>query len=761
MNERIGRTGLVVILLLTLLSFLPLRSLKFEFNIEKLFPAGDPELTFFQQFQQAFNSQIDDEFIFIGLRNNKGIFDRDFLVKTDSLSRFLSRMDHIIKIYSLTTTNIIFFQDQEINARPLIHINQPALYPSDSVYLFQSTEYRNLLISNDGKSIAIAAFNQQNLTDDQKDIILNSIQNKINRLGFDESHLTAKIRVERIYITEIEKNLKKYLLLSLIIICAALYILFKSIKTIILPLLVILVSILLTFALIAVTGHSIDIISSLLPPILAAICMSDIIHITTHYIEQLRNGLSKKEALHKAYREVGLATFFTCCTIAIGFVTLGITNIIPIRNFGFFAAAGLLIGFVITFISLYVLYYYSPVPKIVHEKKADHRWNSFLATSFRTVIKNKYLVFTLLAILTGISVYYSTKIEINSSLLQEIPKNNPMLDDYRFMEKDFSGTRPFELALTVNDPSSNFFDLKKMQQVEEIEKFLKDSCGIGYIISPVSLFKGANKAFHGGENAQFKLPASEQSMSRYYEGIMQTEFADEMNHYMVANGSMLRISGRLPNLSVKEFQPLKEKIEHFFSLKINEFGFSHQVTGSALLLDKVTYSLTQNLFTGIFFDALIICLIALFILRNWTIMVIVMIPNIIPLIFMGGVMGYMGINLKADTSVIFAIALGLTVDDTIHFLSRLRLELTRGLSLPYAVKRTYLSTGKAIILTTLVLLSGFMTLLSSSFGGTYYIGLLISLCMFCAMIMELTITPLLVLLLYSHKKRKNPGQSRS
>jgi len=291
-----------------------------------------------------------------------------------------------------------------------------------------------------------------------------------------------------------------------------------------------------------------------------------------------------------------------------------------------------------------------------------------------------------------------------------------------------------------------------LNQVEEVEAFLKDSCGIGYIISPLSLFRGANKAFHGGEISGFRLPDTQQEINRYYEGITQTEFADEMKHYLAIDGSRLRISGRLPNLSVKEFKPLKEKIDLFITKKKPDTGFSYQLTGSAILLDKITYSLTENLFTGILFDVLIICLIAFFLLRNRVIMLIVLIPNLAPLVFMGGVMGIMGINLKADTSVIFAIALGLAVDDTIHFLSRLRLELSKGLSLPYAVKRTYLSTGKAIVITTLVLLSGFMTLLSSSFGGTFYIGLLISLCLFCAMILELTITPLLILLLYKKKK---------
>jgi predicted RND superfamily exporter protein len=753
MTERKSGIAVLIILAITLLSLIPLRSLRFDFNIEKLFPAGDPELTYFQKFQQQFNSQIDDEFIFIGLKNNTGIFRPDFLQKTDSLTRYIAGLNNIIKVYSLTTSNIIYFDKDEFNARPLVHTLDSSKYTADSAYLFQAQEFRNLLISKDGRSIAIAAFNKQRLTNDQKDSILDGISNKIKELGFDETHLTAKIRVERIYEKEIAKNLQKYLLLSLALICFTLYVLFRSLKTLVLPLLIIVVSITWTLSLIALTGHTLDIISSLLPPILATICMSDVIHITTHYIEQLRSGLPKKQALDKAYKEIGLATFYTCCTIAVGFITLGITDIVPIRNFGFFAAAGILIGFVITMFSLYAFYLLSPIPALVYKKDADHQWNRLLAFCFRSILKKKILVFSILALVTTISVYYTTRIEINSSLLQEIPRKNKMLDDYHFMEKDFAGTRPFEMELTIKDSNSSFLEIAKMKQVEEVENFLKDSCGIGYIISPLSLFRGANKAFKGGNNADFNLPDSQKAVARYYEGIMQTEYADELQHYLTPDGKRLRISGRLPNLSVKEFEPVREKIAAYFVARKDRFSFIHEVTGSGVLLDKVTYSLTSNLFTGIFFDALIICIIALLLLRRWSILFIILIPNVLPLVFMSGIMGLLHINLKADTSVIFAIALGLTVDDSIHFLSRLRIELGRGLSLPYAVKRTYLSTGKAIVITAFILLSGFMTLLSSSFGGTFYIGLLVSLCLFTAMILELTVTPLLILLFFRTKRK--------
>lgn len=748
MNEKRSRIAVYVILLITLLSFLPLRNLKFEFNIEKLFPRGDEDLAFFQDFQEKFNTHIDDEFIFIGLKNKGGIFHQDFLIKTDTLTRYIAGLNHIIKVYSLTTSNSIFFKGQDINARPVVHIAQPELYPSDSVYLFESKEYRNLLVSKDGKSIAIAAFNEQNLTNDEKDYILGSIHQKIVQLGFDESHVTAKIRVERVYEEEIQKNLKTYLSLSLFFISLFLFFLFRSVKTIVVPLLIIAASILLTLAFIALTGNSLDIISSLLPPILAAICMSDIIHISTHYIENLRAGLPKTEALNKTYREIGWATFFTCCTVATGFFTLGITNIIPIRNFGFFTGAGLFIAFAVTLFSLYAYYLFSPIPEVVYRKTAEHRWNRFLAAAFLFVVKRRIPILIFFAFIVAGSVYYISKIEINSSLLQEIPKKHPILKDYEFMESDFAGTRPFELSLTIKDSNTSHFSLAHMKRVEAIETFLKDSCGVGYIISPLALFRGANKAFTGGDNSNFKLPETEAAVARYYQAIKQTEFADELQNYMSPDGRQLRISGRLPNLTLQEFHRIRVKIDAFFSHEQYAASFDYKLTGSAVLLDKVAYSLTENLFSGILIDAVVISFIALLMLRGWRIVLIILIPNVIPLFIMGAIMGLLNINLKADTSVIFAIAFGIAVDDTIHFLSRLRLEMSRGLSLQYAVKRTYLSTGKAIIITTLVLLSGFLTLLSSSFGGAFYIGLLISLCLFSALIMELTITPILLLLFY-------------
>ena len=156
------------------------------------------------------------------------------------------------------------------------------------------------------------------------------------------------------------------------------------------------------------------------------------------------------------------------------------------------------------------------------------------------------------------------------------------------METDFAGTRPFELELTNTTSNKSFFDLEKLELVEEIENYLKDSCGVGNLISPLSLFRGANKAFYGGDNSRFRLPQTQQEVNRFYEAILQTEHADEMQHYLSTEGGRLRISGRLPNMTLKDFKKIENKFEHFFKRKNYKDSFSYHLTGSAVLLDKIT-----------------------------------------------------------------------------------------------------------------------------------------------------------------------------
>ncbi len=755
MDKKYSWLILSVILLITLLCFFPLRNLKFDFDIEKFFPAKDPDLAFFQNFNERFSSEIDDEYIFIGLSSKRGIFNRPFLEKVDSLTKYINSLDNIINAYSITNLTYFYSQNDAVLQDKIVHISQPELYKSDSIKLFESTEYRKMQVSKDGKSTAISAFNIKGLSTAQKDIIINSINAKIEALAFDKSYFTAKIRVEKTFVSETEKNLKIYLVLSTLIIALTLFFLFRSAKDILVPFACIIISLIWTLALIALFGYPLDIISSLLPPILVIICMSDIIHISIRYKEEVKKGFSKEIALKRTFKDIGPAVFLTSVTIAVGFFSLCNTNIIPVRIFGLFAGIGVMIEYIVTIGFMWAINNLTPVPSTKGFKTIG--WEKFLSSCFLLLIKNKYRVFLVTFLFLALSVFFISKIQVNRSLLREIPKNNPILESYKFIENQFAGTRSFEMQLTLPENSTSFYDINVLREIDEIEKYVEDSMKVGFLISPGSFFKSANKVFTGGGNTNYTLPKTQEDLAYCYKYLALSSWGKDMGRYITTDGKYARMSGKLTDLTTKEFDVLSEKFDAFFTKRQKPFHFTYKLTGSSILFDKISLSLVTNMIQGLAMGFILISLIGFFIFRGSVKMgLIMLIPNVVPIVFVAAVMGILGVWLKEDTSVIFSIALGLAVDNTIHFVSKFKLELEKGKSALYAVKRTYLSVGKAMIVTTIILFAGFLTLLFSTFGGTYYIGLLISLCIVFALVADLTITPLLLLFFYKKRKKTVP-----
>jgi len=354
-----------------------------------MFPIHDPDVTYYNDFQKKFHTDIDEEVLFIGLKNSNGIFQIEFLRKVDTLTQYISKLNYIAKVYSLTNSSFISLHNGTYSAAPLIHINQPDQYVADSIQLFNSEEYRQLLISKKGTSIAIAAFNQPSLTHIQKRQLLFQIQKKLDALQFSESHLAAKIRIETTYIEEIKKNIKIYLFVSILIVVLALYFIFKSWNNIIISLIIIFISNIWSLAIISICGYSVDVLTSLLPPVLSIICMSNIIHLSSKYNTLLSLGTSKEKALTRTFRELKGPTFFAALTTAVGFFTLSITDILPIRTFGIFMGIGVLLSFVVSYFFLQSYYNITTEPAPIQHNKHNKQWSSILNWSYNQVIKHK------------------------------------------------------------------------------------------------------------------------------------------------------------------------------------------------------------------------------------------------------------------------------------------------------------------------------------------------------------------------------------
>lgn len=750
MNRKKSNIAIYIIIVISILSFIPLSHLKFDFSLDNMFPLNDPDVNYYKEFQSKFHTEVDEEVIFIGLKNSNGIFKTEFLKKIDILTQYLTKLNHIAKVYSLTNSSFISYKNGEFNASPLIHLNQPEKYLEDSIQLFNSEEYRQLLISKKGTSIAIAAFNQPWLSHLEKKQLLYKIQHKLDELKFSESHIAAKIRIETTYIEEIKKNIKIYLLVSILIVVLALYFIFKSWNAIIISLIIIVISNIWSLAIISISGYPVDVLTSLLPPVLSIICMSNIIHFSTKYNTLLSLGTSKEDALTMSFNELKGPTFFAALTTAVGFFTLSITDILPIRTFGIFMGIGVLLAFVISYLFLQSYYNITTEPAPIQHNKHNKQWSLLLNWSYSQVVKHKIKILAFTCLLLIVSLYYIFKIQINGSLLEEIPARNALLTDYKFIEDEFYGTRIFEMELALLNTNDSLVNLERLKEVEVIQGILQDSLNIACIISPISLYKGTNKVFHGGDQAFFSLPSSQDQINDYTLKINQTQYRDEWLRYYAEDLKSLRISGKLPDVTIKEFEGLSHRFEQYFNKLNFKNNYTYKFTGSSIIFDKIAYSLTNNLLNGLIIAFVLIGLIGYFMMKSYKMVVISLIPNFLALLIMAGIMGLLGIHLKADTAVIFSISFGIAVDNTIHFLNRFKLELKLDLTISNALRRTFLEVGRPMMITTLILLLGFLSLLTSSFGGTFYIGLLISISLFFALILNLTILPILIWYFYKN-----------
>ncbi len=349
--------------------------------------------------------------------------------------------------------------------------------------------------------------------------------------------------------------------------------------------------------------------------------------------------------------------------------------------------------------------------------------------------------------ITAVSLLGISKIEINTKLIDDLREDDPMKQDFLFFEKNFSGARPFELAVFLQDSSSNFLDEKVLEEVDKITTYLHDSYGVKSILSPASMVKGVYQAMNGGLSEYYQLPATHLDFNKIKKVVAKNKKRQEYKMLVNDQKSIGRITGKVADIGSQAIEKKNKALVLFLKNEIDNSIIKTRITGSALLIDENNKDLSANMLLGLLVAFGTIAVIMGFLFRSVSMVFISLIPNIIPLCILGGILGFFAVDLKLSTSIIFTVAFGIAVDDTIHFMSRYKMEIEKGKSKLYAIKRTFISTGKALIITSFILSSGFMSLMLSSFMGTFYTGLFISLTLLFALLADMILLPVLLLLL--------------
>lgn len=705
--------------------------IKFDYDIEKFYPVDDPDTEFFNEFRKKYSS--DNDFLFVGIEEKNSIFNDASILELKQFSKELSEASNIERVNSIFSLPGDFINDSIKD------------YKSDSIRIFNFRELTQPFIDNDSRRLCFVLLHKQFLSKEGCDKLVQDVNSILSKYNFNEVHLAGRSVAQDYYIKTSEKELRLFLSIGIVVLVIVLIITFRTLWGVLVPLAVVLLSMVWTVGLMSWLGQPLNLLLTILPTIIFIVGISDVIHIISKYLDLLRDGEEKNGAIKKAFKEVGLATFLTSLTTAVGFLTMLLSNIEPIRHFGLYTAMGVMLAYILAFSFLPAILILSKRP----ENKAVHIggkfWKTFLSRLLYLILKWKKTVAFSAIVLAVVSIIGIFNIKVNSFILEDVENDNPMRLSFNWFADNFSGIRPFEMEVTVNDTTKSFFSQDVVKELDKLENYLTQVYGVTSIISSNTVLKIANFSTSFNEDESYVLPKSKRKLKQLEKEIKKHSegkvlFSDDFKKS--------RLSGRAKDLGSVVYFEKNDQLNKFINDQIDSKLIAVRLTGSAELIDKNIKSLSYNLMGGLIIAFIVIIIIVGIVFKSLRMIVIALIPNILPLLLIGGIIGFFGIDMKISTSIIFTIAFGIAVDDTLHFLNKLKIELSKGKPLAIAVRRTFISTGKAVILTTIVLCAGYISLVGSSFLGTFYIGLLVSITLFLAVICDLFLLPILILKFY-------------
>lgn len=751
LSRRNARWALFAVGLISTVFAIALRHARLDYDFEKFFPRNDPELDRYTAFRQRFGS--DNDFLLIGIERQQGVFNSAFLTRVDSLAGCLQRVPDVSSVTSPTRLTEPVITPFGAFETPYLRFATDSLLPLDSARIWNDPRVREHFFDAQGKALLMVLVTKPGLSKKRSDALLDAAEQCVAQSGLNDVRLGGRIHGQHYYITMMVRELFTFLTASVLLLAVFLWLGFRSWWGVLVPIGTVGLAILWQVGFMTMVDKPLSILTMLLPTILFVVGMSDVVHIMECYLDELRAGHPRITALARTYKDVALPTFLTALTSAIGFATLGTASIPPLQEFGFYTGIGVLLAFVIAFTLLPALLVFVGPKKLLPHDHRPSPWDSRLPRLFQWTVRNRVRILIGFGAITVAGLALMTRIKVNNYLLEDWPDDDAKKVGYRFFEERLGGVRPFELEIQVPDSGRSVWDLAALRQIERVQQHVEQVYGVHSVLSPVTVMRSLNKAFNGGNGSYYRLPDTDAECHRMARNARTFAGAQGLASLASPDGHYARLSARMVDEGGYVDKRKNAELEHFIATSIDPRLVRVHQTGMAYLIDRNNATLSSQLVGGMGLAVLLTALIMMWFFRDVRMVLVALLPNLVPLAFIVGVMGAVGIDLKVSTAIIFSIAFGIAEDDTIHMLAKLRQQLREGRTVAYALKRTYLSTGKAITVTSLMLVSGFVTLTLSDFASVYYMGLLITLTLAFAYVAELLLLPALVLTLMRPSKR--------
>lgn len=749
-----NRTGiLIVIAVITVLLALQWKNMRFTYTEANLLPDDHPVNLEYDVFLKHFGEE--GNLIVMGVKDST-IFTPKKFEAWNQLAKDIGKFSEVE--FTLSVGNLKKLEKKtDTTGFELVPFIKDSVFTDESLAQYKDDLfnklpfYDGLIYSPSKQSIRSAIYLKKDVvnTSERKDFVIDGLIPLIKKFEKDTGvkvHTSGMPYIRTLNSQSIIDEIGLFIGGALLVTSLIFFFFFRSWRATFISMCTVIIGVMWAFGFLGLLQYEITVLTALIPPLIIVIGIPNCVFLINKYQQEIQLHGNQAKSLQRVISKVGNATLMTNLTTACGFATFILIKSELLREFGIVASINIIAIFLLSLLIIPIVYSYMAVPKYKHLKHLNKNWISKFSGWIERMVKERQITIYITAVfvlcLSIIGIY---NIKISGSLIEDMPKNTEFFKDIRFFEKEYEGIMPLEIMVDTKK-KKGVMSLPTLKRIDELQNHIKEVPEFANPISVVELVKYSKQAYYNGNPDYYQLPNNqERTFILSYAKSSNTD-TNLLSSYVDTTGQFARITTFMKDTEPDRFKRIEEDLNKEIEKIFPADRYNVSVTGKALVFQKGTHYLVNNLILSLSLAILLIAIFMAWMFRSFKMIVISLIPNLLPLIITAGVMGFVGVPIKPSTILVFSIAFGISVDDTIHFLAKYRQELVAN---HWKIKKSVFAalreTTVSMFYTSIVLFFGFSVFTISSFGGTVALGALVSITLLFAMLSNLLLLPTLLL----------------
>ena len=729
------------------------KHMRFTFTEANLLPDKHVENIRYNEFLELFGEEGN---VLVLAVQDPELFSEGRLEAWNQLSKELGSFEEIDFTISIENLNVLSKNKQIKKLELVPFINEKPETEEDFSQLKQQLFkelpfFENLLFNKETQTVRTTVYMKTEIVNSaaRKNFIYNTFIPLIKNFE-EDNQLDVRVSgmpyIRTLNAQNIVDEIGIFVLGAMVVTSLIFFLFFRSLRATFISMIIVLIGVAWSLGTLGWMGYEITVLTALIPPLIIVIGIPNCIFLINKYQQEVAKHGNQVKSLQQVIVKIGNATLMTNLTTASGFATFILTDSKLLKEFGIIASINVIGIFILSLLLIPIIYSFLPLPNKKHlnhlKNKTVDRLVGWMEKNVRKRRINTYIISLVLLFASIIGIY---QIRISGSILEDMPQKKEFFKDIMFFDNEFNGIVPLEI-LIYTKRKDGVLKLATLKRMDALGKSIESIPELSPPLSVVNAMKYAKQAYYNGNPNYYKLPNTQEN--NFILSYLDTKNSNQnlMKNYIDSTGQYARLTTYMKDIRTERMEEIKSDLEKQIKKIFPEDRYSVQLTGKSLIFLKGTKYLVKNLVLSLSIAIFLIALFMAYLFRSYKMILISLIPNLLPLIVTAGMMGFLGIPIKPSTILVFSIAFGISVDDTIHFLAKYRQELIDSKwKIERSVYAALKETGVSMFYTSIVLFFGFSVFMISEFGGTVALGGLISATLLFAMLANLVLLPSLLI----------------